>query len=235
MNNSRTPAQTLAIAVGVALIIAAISTAIYFDIYEGPVNVVKEGEKIVNKAADDSIDKAKRIADEIDKWIHVRPQITIREGPPVVEGSRPIAEFSTIEKSFTKEYTFEADYLGSTKRLQLKGHFIAKAGYDFTQPFSIKISDDGATVHATLPPAKINSIEQTKIEILQDQDGWWNKITPKERQTAMNALTAKARESIEATTALSDADAAMMSYIDSAVRKNSPPTVSILRDSPPLQ
>jgi hypothetical protein len=239
MSDSKTPTQTIAKAVAIAIVIAALTLAGYVTFVKGPSDLggyIKDGTadaghktiELVNKGWD----TAKRIGNDIDKVMNFRPKITTG-GTTVVEASKEIAEITLIEKPFENTYPWEHTWLGSTKRLKLKGHFIAKAGYDLTKPHSIDVSEDGQLVRATMPPAKINSVEQTSIEVLQDENGIWNKITPEERQSAMNALLAEAKKTLDQTTLLSDADAALMTRLEGVVRKNAP-RASIVREPSPL-
>ena len=84
-----------------------------------------------------------------------------------------------------------------------------------------------------MPPAKLNSVEQTKLEIIQDEGGFWNKISQEERQNAMNALIDDAKKSLDSTTLLADADTALMTMLESAVRKSVPPSSTIVREPLP--
>lgn len=182
-------------------------------------------------AANKTYDFAKRIAKDVDDVIHFRPKVT-QSGTTVVEASKSIAELSTVSKQFEHTFPFEAVWMGSTKRLKIKGDFVAKAGYDLTKPFSIDVSEDHTTIRAIMPPAKLNSVEQTKYYILEDSNGLWNKITSDDRQNALNRLLADAKKSLDSTSLLADADAALMSQLEKAVRKSSN-TTTIVRE--PLQ
>ncbi|MEX1117095.1 MAG: DUF4230 domain-containing protein [Akkermansiaceae bacterium] len=138
-------------------------------------------------------------------------------------------ELSTTQRTFDHTHIWESTWLGSRKRFELKGSFTAKAGYDFTQPFSIDIAKDGKTIRAHMPPAKIHSIEQLKVEVLKDEDGLWNKISTAEHEQAMNDLLRKARTSIEKSDILEQADQAFMSQLKEAIRKSTAPGVEVLR------
>ena len=77
----------------------------------------------------------------------MRPLVT-SGGVTIIEASGSIAELSTVEKNFQHTYTWKSKWLGSTKRIELKGDFVAKAGYnisgkDLARPFSVDISEDG--------------------------------------------------------------------------------------------
>jgi len=240
MNESRTPTHTIAKAVAIAIVIAALTAAGYVAFVKGPSDIggnLKDGTADAGKKAlelaNQAYDFAKRIGTDVDGVIHLRPKVT-SGGTTVVEASQSIAELSTVEKPFEHTYSWESTWLGSTKRIKIKGLFIAKAGYDLTKPFSIDVSEDRQTIRATMPPAKLNSVEQTKVEVIQDEGGFWNNISPEERQNAMNALLADAKKSLDSTSLLADADSALMAQLETAIRKSVPPTTSIIREPSPL-
>jgi hypothetical protein len=239
MNDSHNPTSTIAKAFAIAIVIAALTVAGYVAFVKAPSDLVGNVKDGTADAADKAIDKvnkgwdtAKRIGNDIDKVINLRPKVTMG-GTTVVEASKEIAEMSLVEKPFEHTYTWEHVWLGSTKRLTLKGHFIAKAGYDLTKPFSIDVSEDGQSIRATVPPAKLNSLDQLRVEILKDESGIWNGISKEDRQNAINALNFEAKKALERTSLLSDADAALMTRLEGVIRKNAP-TASIARDPSPL-
>ena len=211
---SKAPAR----AFGLAIIIAAITASIYFLTVKAP-----------PEAANKWYDVARNIGKDLDDVIHFRPRVT-SGGVTILKESNSIKELSTTEKNFDHTHIWESTWMGSTKRIELKGRFIAKAGYDLTKPFAIDISEDGKTIRAKMPPAQINSVEQLKMEVLKDENGIWNRISPQEREQAMNALLREARTSIEKSEILKEADESFMRQLEKTIRKNAPPGVEILRE-----
>jgi hypothetical protein len=211
--SSKAPARAFAL----AIVIAAITAAAYFMLVKAP-----------REVANNLHEMAREIGKEIDNVIHFRPRIT-SGGVTLLKKSASINELSTTQRTFDYTHTWESTWLGSRKRIELKGSFTAKAGYDLTQPFSIDIAKDGKTIRAHMPPAKIHSVEQLKVEVLKDEDGLWNKKSTAEREQAMNDLLRKARESIEKSDILEQADKAFMAQLEEAIRKSTPPGIEILR------
>ena len=232
MNGSRTPLQLITHYVGIAIVVAVIAAGIYHLFFKGPTEVIGKAKNESIDLANKSYNQAKRIAKDFDKVLHFCPRITTN-GQTVVLATQPIVELSLTEKRIDYTYSWAHTQLGSTKRIKLKGYFVAKAGYDLTKPFAIDVSNGGQTIRATMPPAKLNSFEQTSIEILQDENGYWNNIKSEDRQNAMNALNAEARRSLDETTLLTDANSALMALLVKAVRTNSA-TASIINGPFPL-
>ena len=58
----------------------------------------------------------------------------------------------------------------------------------------MEISEDGkkVTLHHNEP--QLLSCEMKKLYVLKDENGWWNKLQPKERESAQNELLRQARE-----------------------------------------
>jgi hypothetical protein len=211
------PSKAPARAFAVAIVIAAITAATYFLLVKAP-----------GEAARNLHEMARNIGKEFDNLLHFRPRIT-SEGVTLLKESASINELSTTQRTFDYTHTWESTWLGSRKLIELKGSFTAKAGYDLSQPFSIDIAKDGKTIRAHMPPAKIHSVEQLKVEVPKDEDGLWNKKTTAEREQAMNDLLRNARSSIEKSDILEQADQAFMSQLEEAIRKGTPPGVEILR------
>lgn len=213
-NSSKAPARAL----GIAIVIAAIMASAYFMLVKAPA-----------AAGNKWYELAQKVGKDIDDVIHFRPRVT-SSGITLLKESYSINELSTTERQFEHNHIWETAWLGSTKRIEYKGKFRAKAGYDLTQPFSIDISADGKTIRAHMPSARINSVEQLKMELIKDENGLWNKISPQEREQALNALLQNARTSLEKSDILKEADKAFMSQLEEAIRKSAPSGAEIIRE-----
>ena len=222
---SPTKSRSIPRALALVIVIAALTGAAYVLFVVIPAQQIKV-------VKNESFDTARRIADEFDKYLGFRPKVTIL-GTTVSEPSVNIAELSTVEKNFTHTHAIESTWLGSTKRLQLKGDFKAKAGYDLTNAIQMEIQPDQQIVRITLPAAKIHSVEQSKVEILADENGLWNKITTEQRQEGLNALLADAKKSLEETGILKDAQKSFETQITDILKKHLPPNTKIILEPAP--
>lgn len=159
-------------------------------------DAAKQGEQTVKQAANDGYDLFKRAAKDFYQALEFQPKITIGEkvefGP-----ATDLTEIVTVEKHFENTYTYEATWLGSTKHFEIKGDFVAKAGFRVDDSFGLNISPDGKTVTWHHSAAKLISCEMTKLHVLRDENGWWMKLTPQEREAAQNHLIQQARSSAE--------------------------------------
>jgi len=229
MSQTPAPSRSIRLALALAIIVGVLTLAAYVALVWMPGRLARNTKEVAVQGMRDVYELGRQLAGEIDGVIHLRPKVTVG-GHTVVEASREIAELSTIQKTFEHTYTYQSTWLGSTKRIEMAGTFVAKAGYDMTKPFAIDVSPDGSTIRATLPPAQLNSVEQVTVKVLEDKDGFWNKVSAEERTAAMNALLRDAKKSIQTTSLLKEADAALMNQIEKAVRKKMPEKSTIIRE-----
>lgn len=186
--------NSLAIGVAIALVIAAVFGGIYFLVWKGPQEVITTTTTTTVKTVNAGYDLFKRAAKDIYHALQFEPKVTI--GGETVHGpATQIAEIATASKDFNHTYTYEASWGGSTKRLELKGDFTAKAGFPVDGSFVMEISEDGSKVTLHHNDPELLSCELKKLHVLKDENGWWNKLQPQERESAQNELLRRARES----------------------------------------
>jgi hypothetical protein len=185
--------KPLAIGIAIALVIAAIFGGIYFLVWKGPQELITTTSETTVKTANAGYDLFKRAAKDIYRALQFEPKVTI--GGETVHGPAvPITEIATASKDFQHTYNYQVDWAGSTKRLELKGDFTAKAGFKVDDSFRMEISEDGSKVTLHHKEPQVLSCELKELHVLKDEDGWWNKLQTKERESAQNELLRQARE-----------------------------------------
>ncbi len=123
----------------------------------------------------------------------MQPRVTINEHV-VYEQSSSVLELAVVEREMLVERETEDTWMGSTKRLRVRGTFRVKAGFDLTQPFSVRIADGSPPLIAVrMPPPRLLSVEQENIEVLTLDNGLWNHMQPAEYAQAVNELNTDAR------------------------------------------
>lgn len=194
--NPSSSRRIIAIGISISLILAVVFTGIYYFFWKGPMDAAKHGEETMKQAANDGYDLFKLAAKDFYQALEFHPKVTIGEkieyGP-----ATDLTEIVTAEKHFENTYSYEATWLGSTKHLEIKGDFVAKAGFPIDDSFGLNISPDGKTVTWRHSAAKLISCEMTKLHVMRDDNGWWMKITPAEREAAQNHLIQQARSTAE--------------------------------------
>jgi hypothetical protein len=143
-------------------------------------------------AAEPAVELAKRIADGISRRLQFRPEVRIDQ-VTVLERETPVLELATVRREFGHDYEWEHEWLGSTKRLHLRGTFAAKAGYDLNEKFYFEINSDDLQVELGLPEPRVLGVEMIAYRA-EEEEGYWNKLSAEEREQAVNALLASARE-----------------------------------------
>ena len=210
MAASSSPHNRISKAAAFFIIVAAVICAAYFFIVLVP-------EMAGNKA----YDLIKRVAKDIDQVIHFVPKITEGEKEVILE-TKPIAEFSPVQREFEHSYTWSHTWLGSTKSMTIKARFIVKAGYDLTKPFSVDFSKDQKVVRIQFPPAKVNSCVGSKYVTVTEDGGWWNGITKDERDAVINELNARAEKSAIDNGILKEAEKHLKSQVEETIHKAAP-------------
>lgn len=164
-------------------------------------------------------DLASNVARGMKEILNFTPQVRINEHV-VIEQSVPVAELATISRDLSVEYVWSHQWLGSTKTLALRGTFTAKAGFDLHEPFTVDIQKFPLKVRATMPLPKILSLQMNSYNVLRDEDGWWNKISPSDRENAVQELHRVAREKAENSGMLDETRSTVEQRIKEIVERN---------------
>lgn len=144
-------------------------------------------------AGEPAVELARRIADGVARRLQFRPEVRIgRE--TVLQAQTPILELATVRREFAHQYEWEHQWLGSTKRLQLRGTFAAKAGFDLARDFYLELDPRDSRVVLVWPEPEVLGVEMLSYEA-EETEGFWNKLSAEERTAAVNALLESARES----------------------------------------
>ena len=151
-------------------------------------------------AGEPAVELGRRIVDGLSRRLQLRPEVRVGS-ETVLAGDTAVAEVATVRREFAHEYIWEHQWLGSTKRLRLRGNFAAKAGFDLNDNFRIEIDPQTLRVQVALPPPRLLGVEMISYKA-EEEDGYWNKLNPQERGEAVNALLVSARAAAEADTAL---------------------------------
>lgn len=146
-------------------------------------------------AGEPAMELARKIADGVARRLQFRPEVRIgRE--TVLQGQTPVLELATVQRDFAHEYEWEHQWLGSTKRLKLRGTFRAKAGYDLHGDRRVEVDPETLRVGLVWPQARLLGVEMLSYEA-EETEGFWNKLNAEERSAAVNDLLASARASVE--------------------------------------
>ena len=112
-----------------------------------------------------------------------------------MEQTLPASELAVVSRRVEVEHELVHTWAGSSKRIRLHGTFTAKAGFDLRRNLSIDIRPNEIVIQ--LPPARILGLEQNQIEILEFQNGFWNRISGDDVQNELSILPQLARQKAE--------------------------------------
>ncbi len=163
----------------IALLIAATLLARWF-IVETPAS-----------AAERSLDIAREVASAVSEALHFKPTVVVNS-ETLIHQDTEAAKLITLERPITETYSWEHTWLGSTKRIAVRGDFTLRVGLDLNKSFVIRIDPDTGAIQADLPPAEILSVELTNLRITRDEDGWINQLTAADREAAIRHLRDRA-------------------------------------------
>ena len=134
-----------------------------------------------------------RVRDAFAAVVGVQPRVTVNEHI-VYEQATPVLELAVLQREVEVERETVSTWLGSTKRLRMRGTFRIKVGFDLKQPFVVNI--DGAwaqEVRIQMPPPRILSTELETVEVLSAENGLWNHVKPEEYAQEVSLLNTEAR------------------------------------------
>lgn len=141
------------------------------------------------------------VSRKMSEIINLQPRVTVND-VVVIHESKPIVEMALITRDIQIEHTVEHSWMRSTKTLKMRAIYRAKAGFRLTgSPVELKLKRDWMawkmSLETTLPEPTILSVEQVRLEFVEDEDGYWNKITPEDRELAINEMRVKAMAEIK--------------------------------------
>jgi len=146
------------------------------------------------RLAAQSYEGAKQIGRDISEAFQFTPEITVNN-TVVLQQQTPILELATLSQKFQHQYAWTNTWLGSTKKINIRGSFEAKAGFNLNKKFTIAINENNALV--TLPKPQLLSIESLHDVTFEDENGVWNWVDMEDRSKAMNAFTGDAKKYAE--------------------------------------
>jgi hypothetical protein len=202
--------------VGISIILCVVTACVYWLFFVAPV-----------KTGGEAVDHLKKF---FDGTITVNKTI-------VIKASSDLTEVVVREENVNHTYEVTNSWFMSKKKIVLQGDFRCKVGYDFTNqaadlgnPFGLDISDDGKTISVRMPRPSVLSVEMTNYKIVEDENGFWNKITKEDRENAVNELQRGARAELEKSSVLDEVDDEFIRKIKNSFGVNAPWGLQVKRE-----
>ncbi len=175
---------------------------------------------------------ARTIAEEFQKAFQLTPEVRINS-LVVVTANTPVAELVTMQKQARVRHAWSQTWMHSTKAIEVEATFTARAGFDLHEPFRITIDPAIGSVVTQLPPARILSLGMSDVSIPRDEDGYWNKLTPQDREQAFRELEEAARRQFADSDLVSAASREGEIRVRDLIRKATEPGVPIVTTPAP--
>jgi hypothetical protein len=181
---------------------------------------------VIDRCVDATRRAVDQVRDAFASVLQVQPKITI-QSRVIQTQTAPIAELAVVTREelislgFDEHKEFWSYTVPLTeKKLTVSGTYRIKAGYDLREPFSVAIDPATRRITATLPPAKILSVEQVGDLSFQGEDSLLDRLSDEERTKAVNDLAAMARSAAESSTLRQDADRQVRTRLQDLLARN---------------
>ncbi|MCW5909691.1 MAG: DUF4230 domain-containing protein [Cyclobacteriaceae bacterium] len=145
---------------------------------------------IPERLAKNSYEAAKTLGEDFRKAFQFTPEVRV-ENTVVLNQQTGVLELAVLSQNFQHNYGYTNTWIGSTKKINISGSFIAKVGFDLNEKFSITLQDKTAVV--SLPEPQLLSIESQGDIAYRDENGLWNWVSMEDRTAATNAFIADAK------------------------------------------
>ena len=218
MNSSTGPRQPFScglMSVIALLIVATLVAFVFWRLETWPIRTAREGsaelERLAGKMRDAFVDLAQ-----------LQPRVTINDRV-YLEQTTAVAELALVSRRIEVDHEFLHTWAGSSKRVKLHGTFHVKAGFDLRQNLTVHVRDNEIAVE--LPHAQILTVEQSQVDVLEFQNGYWNKISAAELETELAALPKLAREKAEEAGVAAEAETTLREQLQQRIGNARPVTL----------
>ena len=174
---------------------------------------------MVKAPVDGALLLAEKTAAGFKEMFNFTPKITLNE-TVVIEENLPIAELATVKRDLWVEHSWQHTFLGSTKKITVRGVYASKAGFDLNEKFTVKINRENMNVVTQMPEPKILSLELKRYDLITDKNGTWNKLSAKDRENAVRALQRIARDKAETSGIKQEAKSSVENRIREIAQRN---------------
>jgi len=169
------------------VLLAALVALVFWRLETWPMRTARQGSEELERLAG-------KVRDAFADIANLQPRVTINDRV-FLEETKAVAELALVSRRVEVDHEFLHTWAGSTKRVKLHGTFSVKAGFDLQDSLTVNVRDTEIVVE--LPRAEILSVEQEQVEVLEFQNGYWNKISASDLQKELAALPTLAREKAE--------------------------------------
>jgi hypothetical protein len=183
----------------VALIVVAAAVIIFLRVESWPARTAKQTTAELERLG-------KEVRSAFVDIAHLQPRITINNRV-YLEQTTATSELAILSRRVEVDHEFSHTWAGSSKRIKLHGTFAVKAGFDLRQDLAVDVKPD--EIFVQLPHAQILGVEQEQVDVLQFENGLWNKISADDVKNELSILPQLARERAEESALPAEAERAL--------------------------
>jgi len=162
---------------------------------------------------------AKELAETVKNTLGLSPQVTINQ-KIISKRTNEILELAMIEQDFDVEHETSHKWMGSEKRVNLRGTYRAKIGFDLQKGFTIEVHRGrlfrSGQIVLQLPRAEILSVEPQDLQ-KNKSSGLINWVTNKDIETASQELAKLAQDKASKLEMLEDAEKRIKKRLNEAL------------------
>ena len=166
---------------------------------------------------------AGKVRDTFVEIAQLQPRVTINDRV-VMEQTTGVAELALVSRKMSVEHEFSHTWAGSTKRVKLQATFLAKAGFNLKENVAVDVREDAISVQ--MPRAMILGVEQEKVDVLEFENGYWNRISAEDIEKELAALPRLAREKAEQAHLAEEAERALEQQLQERLGAGKPVTLT---------
>ncbi len=159
------------------------------------------------------------LAGAVKNTLGLTPQVTINQRV-IYKRTNEILELAMIEQDFDVEYETSHTWMGSEKRITMRGLYKAKIGFDLKKGFNIEVQRGRflkpGNIVLQLPRAEILSVEPLDVQKFQTS-GLINWVTKKDLEAASKGLAELALDKASKLDMLDDAEKRIENRLNEAL------------------
>jgi hypothetical protein len=194
------------------LIVAAAILLIFWRLETWPMRTAQQSSAQLEKLGRDLRAAFVEIA-------HLQPRIKINDRV-YMEQTIPTSELVVLSRRVEVEHEMEHTWARSSKRVKLHGTFLVKAGFDLRQDLSIDIRPDSIVIK--VPRAQILGVEQQNVDVLEFENGYWNRISSSDVQSELAILPQLARRKAIESGLAAEAETALQQQLEARIHISQP-------------
>jgi hypothetical protein len=156
---------------------------------------------------------------------HLQPQIKINNRV-YTEQTIPTSELVMVSRRVEVEHEMQHTWAGSSKRVKLHGTFLVKAGFDLRSDLAIDIRPESISIR--MPHAQILGVEQQNVDVLEFENGFWNRISAADLQSELEILPQMAKSKAAETGLTEAAERSLQQQLQERIKPSSPLTVTFV-------